>query len=392
MAGLFDMFNGGLLGGAGGLLGGNPFANKGNQLQMAGLGLLSGRDWQEGFKNTIPAVTAGRALDIAEEDKKAKNSALQAMMAENKLTPAQQQFFAAYPEAGAKFVADKMTPERPQWGVIGQDQYGNSQYGWISPGSQTVKPAQPAASAAEGPSAIPPPPPGVDPKAWRTAQTQKLLEGPPKIETEVEARKRAAAGMGIAPDNPAYQAYVLTGKMPREDAQPLTASDKRAIQESDEAVATNEAAIKALQQAKQISPRANSGVGASARATMANNLPDWMVPDAVSSPESALATTDLNNLITGNALTQLKSIFGAAPTEGERAILMELQGSSNLPDAARQKIYDRAIEMANRRLEFNRERAAGLRGGTYYKPGGTKSTASDGWQDVGGGVQIRVKQ
>jgi hypothetical protein len=82
--------------------------------------------------------------------------------------------------------------------------------------------------------------------------------------------------------------------------------------------------------------------------------------------------------VLGQALTQLKSIFGAAPTEGERKILIDLQASVNKPPAVRAEILARAKMLANARLQFNEQRAAQLRGGTYYKPGGTGQSAGAG--------------
>lgn len=413
MAGILD----GLLGGSGsGILGslsgaGGYLQPRSNMMQMMGLGLLSGNNWQQGFGNMIPAMTAGRALDIAQAEQANKSNALKAYAAENNLTPAQQQMMLANPEIGAKLMAEKMTPKPAQYGVVSEDEYGNKRYGFIDPYSRTATPyggdqqqAQSASPVAAGgapqagqiataPVAVPPAPPGVDPKLWRQQQTMKLLEQP-KIDADVNARQRQAQQLGMQPDDPAYKSYVLTGKLPREDAQPLSATDKKAILEADEQIQTNQAVIQNLQRAKQLSPQANAGWGAGARAAIGNNLPDWMVPDVVSSPDSSLATTDLTNLVTGNALQQLKAVFGGNPTEGERAILLDLQGSASLPDAARQKIYDRAIEMANRRLQFNQQRANELRGGTYYKAGGGNgqagATAND-WQDIGGGVKIRLK-
>lgn len=183
----------------------------------------------------------------------------------------------------------------------------------------------------------------------------------------VEERQAAAARAGLKPGDTGYQGYILTGKMPREDMGPLTATDKKAIMEADEGVMAAETAIKALNDAKGLSPRANSGIGAGARAWAGNMLPDILVPDRVSSPESSQATSELENVVTSQALAQLKSIFGAAPTEGERKILLDIQGSIGQPDSVRQKIYDRGIAMAQRRLEFNRQRAAELRGGDFYR-------------------------
>lgn len=183
-------------------------------------------------------------------------------------------------------------------------------------------------------------------------------------------RQQQAQQLGMTPDDPRYQSYILTGKFPREDAQPLTATDKKAILEADEAVSTNESAIGLIDQALGINDKANSGWLASTRATAGNYLPDWLVPDEVSSPESSQATTEYDNLVQTQALQQLKTIFGGNPTEGERAILLELQASSNKPPKVRQNILERAKALAAKRLEFNGQRANELRGGTYYKPGG----------------------
>lgn len=191
--------------------------------------------------------------------------------------------------------------------------------------------------------------------------------GPEDPITQQRMRVKQALDAGLHPSSPAFKAFVLTGKMPREDASPLTATDKKAILEADDAVAANQAAIDNLGRAQQLSGQALAGTGAGTRAWIGNNLPDWVVPDFVASPQQAQATSELTNTVTSNALQQLKAIFGAAPTEGERKILMEIQGAANQPQPVREAIYKRAAEMAQRRLEFNRQRAAALRGGTFYQ-------------------------
>ena len=197
-----------------------------------------------------------------------------------------------------------------------------------------------------------------------------------KLETEIEGgrgsrdvqdREKVIRDRGLDPNDPRFQAFILTGRLPREDQQPLTATDRKAILEADEGVLAAETAIKALTEAKALSPRAYGGWGASARAAIGNNLPDILVPDGVASPSRSQDTASLNNLVVSNALSQLKAIFGGVPTEGERKILLEIQGSVNQPDNVRQEIYSRAASMAEKRLQFNKERASQLRGGDYYK-------------------------
>ena len=195
--------------------------------------------------------------------------------------------------------------------------------------------------------------------------TGKLPEGNTTVQAQTEQRKAAAASLGLTPENPAYNSYVLTGKMPREDAQPLTATDKKAILEADDHVMTAKSAIDALNKAKELSPKAMGFKGAGNIAAVGSVLGNQTSRD----------TVELDNVVTSNALTQLKSIFGGNPTEGERKILLDLQGSASKSPEVREEIYRRAQTAAERRLAFNQKRADELRGGNFYKPAGSMSRA-----------------
>lgn len=217
--------------------------------------------------------------------------------------------------------------------------------------------------------------------------------------SEVDTRRRIAEENGLKQGDPAYQSYILTGKMPREDASPLTATDKKAILEADEMVLSNQNAIDQLSSTiagdpgKTLNDRAGYGATAGWQSWAARNDPTGLFSD-----DKGEATTEFNNIVLGQALSSLKATFGAAPTEGERAILIDLQASVDKTPAERKKIIDRGIALANKRLEFNRQRADELRGQTFYKPGGggtggskPAAPSADGWQDLGGGVRLRVK-
>lgn len=201
-----------------------------------------------------------------------------------------------------------------------------------------------------------------------TGDFPRLTTQKDSLEVQAAARKIEAERLGMKPDHPAYQSYILTGKLPREDQQPLTATDKKFIEEADDVVQANKDALIALSEGKELSKHANSGWFASSRAAIARNLPDMAVPDQVSSPSSSSATAQYENVVIGQALAALKSTFGAAPTEGERKILMELQASVGLPHDDRVKILDRAMALAERRMDYNQQKAAQLRNKDYYKP------------------------
>jgi len=160
--------------------------------------------------------------------------------------------------------------------------------------------------------------------------------------------------------------------VPREDAQPLSATDKKAILEADEMVQANQTAVDMLssvltpdETGKSLNDKAGYGFGADTQSWLARNDPTGLMDD-----EKGQATTELSNVVLNQALSTLKSTFGAAPTEGERKILVDLQASVDKTPKEREAILKRAIDLANRRLAFNRQRANELRGGTFYQQGG----------------------
>lgn len=93
--------------------------------------------------------------------------------------------------------------------------------------------------------------------------------------------------------------------------------------------------------------------------------------------QDAVQTQELKNNVTANALESLRATFGGNPTEGERKILLDVQGSITQPRAVRKAIFERAKAAAQRRLTFNQERASALRGGEYF---------DEGYSPVGGGA------
>lgn len=140
---------------------------------------------------------------------------------------------------------------------------------------------------------------------------------------------------------------------------PMSATTQKELFEVGDSITASGNAITNLRDALKYSANAYDGVGAIQRAKAMGH---------VSNDESARNTVLLDNIVSGNALETLKATFGGAPTEGERKILLDLQGSANLPRDQREAIYTRAIAAAERRLAINEEKAQGLRDGSYFKP------------------------
>ncbi|TXN73429.1 hypothetical protein [Methylobacterium sp. WL6] len=187
-----------------------------------------------------------------------------------------------------------------------------------------------------------------------------------KITAGVEARRALAPSLGLEEGSPAWKSYVGAGKLGAD--RDMSAGEKKSIETADGLALTGRTSISVLQEAKNLSAKAYAGPFASQRGQFTS----------VFGSEAGQATQELDNLVTANALASLKAVFGAAPTEGERKILLDIQGSSSLPHALRVKIYDRAIAAAEARADQNEQKADAIRNGTYFKRGGGAAIRAPG--------------
>jgi hypothetical protein len=141
--------------------------------------------------------------------------------------------------------------------------------------------------------------------------------------------------------------------------QNLSTAERKEVFESDAAAQSGNSAIMTLKQALALNDKAYSGFGAETAGFLGSQV----------GGESGKVTRELENLITAQALDQLKATFGAAPTEGERKILLDIQGSVTENRDVRKKIWERAVQMAQRRVDFNKTQSQAIRSGEYFKSG-----------------------
>jgi hypothetical protein len=120
--------------------------------------------------------------------------------------------------------------------------------------------------------------------------------------------------------------------------------------------------VSGLTEARRLSDVAFEGPLAGVRAAGGAALPGKL------EPTGAQETIEFDTLIKQQVLPQLKLIFGGNPTEGERKILLDLQGSSSMPRDVRNRILDRAIEAANKRMQSSQMEVEDILSGTYFTP------------------------
>lgn len=193
-----------------------------------------------------------------------------------------------------------------------------------------------------------------------------VMAGTSKLAAEADERRQLVVAQGKDPSDPRYADYIVSGSLPKETQQLLTAADKKAVMDGEDTILAHKNTITQLNRALDLSKKAYDGAGAGARSLVVSNIPEML---GGHTPES-LATREFSNVVTGQALDNLKATFGGAPTEGERAILLQVQGSADQPQALREQILKNAMAKVQQKLDFEQQRVDQLRGGTYYKQGG----------------------
>ena len=141
---------------------------------------------------------------------------------------------------------------------------------------------------------------------------------------------------------------------------PMSVTMQKELLEADDTVQSAGNVVNTLKSALKINDKAYSGYFAKGRAQVVSNL---------GGTDSADATIDIDNMMTGQALESLKVVFGGMPTEGERKILLEMQASADKTPDQRKAIMTRAIAAAERRAQYAGSKAKAIRGGTYLTDG-----------------------
>jgi hypothetical protein len=167
----------------------------------------------------------------------------------------------------------------------------------------------------------------------------------------------------------------------------LTATAMREIFEADEGAQASGNVMTALDTALELNDKAYSGIGAETRGYLTS----------LYGAEGGQSTEQLQNVVTQQVLENLKATFGGMPTEGERQILLQVQGSVNKSPEVRKRIYEAAKAAAQRRLEFNSQKASGIRSGEYFQPGYSPQGAPQPQQpqapqQTEGPVQVTTQQ
>lgn len=141
-------------------------------------------------------------------------------------------------------------------------------------------------------------------------------------------------------------------------AKKLTPAEVKLRTETEDTLAATDSAMGDLRKAFKLNPN-----------TFDNSVTDRVQRKALelagSKDPKVQDTRELENLLGTQALSQMKAIFGAAPTEGERAILLSLQGIDAKSVEERKRIMTNAYEALARRKAKEKKRLDQIMAGEY---------------------------
>ena len=150
----------------------------------------------------------------------------------------------------------------------------------------------------------------------------------------------------------------------------LSSKEQTLLVQSEDVLASADDTLGKLRRVMELNPKALEGSLTGFRK---------QVGSLFSSDDPAyVATEELDNTLSSMALSMLKSTFPGAVTEGERKALLDLQGSSSLPRAARERIYRNAFAAAQTVSARARDRIQKARSGFYSTQTSPKPAAAAG--------------
>jgi hypothetical protein len=158
-------------------------------------------------------------------------------------------------------------------------------------------------------------------------------------------------------------------KMTRKDRQRLKEKEKKAEAtltpkevdmkaDSENTLAQTDQAISMLQRAYDLNPNTfDTSVG--------DVVSRKILENTKSNDPKVIATREMENLLSRGALEKLKATFGAAPTEGERKILLDLEGIGAKSRAERDRIMLASFDALRQRREREAQKLKDITSGKY---------------------------
>jgi len=210
-----------------------------------------------------------------------------------------------------------------------------------------------------------------DPKAYGPGASARILGGGTAAPAPTATAPAAPqAGPAPLPPLPPGISYTEKKEARKNQLKERTSIDNAELKKADDNIQSGRVTLQTIGEMLELNKTAKHGPGALLRGHIGSLT-------GIGGAKAGADTVILQNKITGGALEQLRATFGGNPTEGERAILLQVQGSVGQAADVRDRIFKDAAELVRRRIKFNQKYANAQRSGQYLDPTYTDNTPVD---------------
>jgi hypothetical protein len=335
------------------------FQNNSDNFLSVGLGLLSGKTPQEQVGQAASNFANERTLNKTAQYIKSVSPELGAAIENKLISPA---------DAYKMYYQQKLEAQKPKKPIeVNGRLVDPDTYKVIADFSDQGKPTRSFQTLPNGDYGFADPATG----------TFVPLGSAPKPQTgplaDLEERKRAATAAGLSEGDPTYQGFILTGKMPREDAQTLTPTDKKALWAAEDEVPALDNTISSLKRAKELNRKTFTGVTAGTRGWLGTAIPGG---DLLVDGEAAKATSEFNKTMSMEAIQSMAQTLKGATTDAELERFVSILADPATDPDIRERTIDRMIALSERVKEVKMNRINELRGNSKPSPGGGTGRAT----------------
>ena len=203
-----------------------------------------------------------------------------------------------------------------------------------------------------------------DPKAYGPGASARILNPAGATTTTPAPAAPQAPVQAPAAPHPALkrmpgESYDVFKERTKKLAGELGNIDQAKLKEADDALNTGRSTIRDYVTMQRLNETALGSFAAGPRGWLAART-------GIGGKQAGEDTRVLENMLQSIALQQLKPTFGAAPTEGERKILLQIQGSINDTPEQRRVLLQRGAEIARRHFIYNQKYANAVRAGNQH--------------------------
>ena len=191
-----------------------------------------------------------------------------------------------------------------------------------------------------------------------TPEYQKRVEtlGNMNIEGKLAQITASLAGVNTAAANLALAQEKFQNQ--KQQQTKLSPTEINMKKEAEDTIATGKQSLADLKQAYALNPNSLAG-------GWMDKGQQWLAEAAGSKDPTIVNTRILNNLLGAQGLAKLKSTFGGNPTEGERAIMLELEGIGSKTKEERAAIIKRTYKVLQDKQAREQTRLDQINSGAY---------------------------